>query len=137
MAGDVRPPQFPLLSPPPPNPGVARKATLSVAPCDGHAQAIAAYEAVTVRKAMSRSNPDLTPRELDVLAFLPLGKTNREIAAELHLSEGTVKQHLRSTYKKLGVSNRTEAAMVGLGIFSLVAGLGELGRLEPAPRRRA
>ena len=100
---------------------MARKATLSVAPSDGLVQAIAAHEAVTVRKAMSRSNPDLTPRELDVLAFLPLGKTNREIAAELRLGENSVKHHLSCVYAKLGVSNRTEAAIVALGIFPPLA----------------
>jgi DNA-binding NarL/FixJ family response regulator len=101
---------------------VARKATLSVAPSDGHAQTTAAYEAVTVRKAMSRNNPDLTLRELDILVFLRLGKSNREIAAELHLAENTVKRHLSSIFMKLGVSNRTEAAIVALGIFPPLAG---------------
>jgi DNA-binding NarL/FixJ family response regulator len=62
-------------------------------------------------------NPNLTPREWDVLVCLTMGKTNREIAAELHLGVSTVKSHLSSLYKKLGVSNRTKAVMVGLGIF--------------------
>jgi len=60
---------------------------------------------------MSRN---LTPRERQVLASLTSGQTNRQIAAELHLSVGTVKSHLTSIYGKLGVSNRTEAALVGL-----------------------
>ena len=60
---------------------------------------------------MSRN---LTPREKQVLASLTSGQTNRQIAAELHLSVGTVKSHLTSIYGKLGVSNRTEAALVGL-----------------------
>lgn len=62
-------------------------------------------------------NPNLTPREREVLACLTMGMTNREIAAELNLAVTTVKSHLSSTYKKLGVANRTQAAMVGLGIF--------------------
>jgi DNA-binding NarL/FixJ family response regulator len=61
-------------------------------------------------------NALLTPRERDVLAALTQGKTNRQIAAGLHLSVGTVKSHLSSIYDKLGVSNRTEAALVGLRI---------------------
>lgn len=69
---------------------------------------------------MSRSIPYLTPREKEILAFLTAGKTTREISMELFLSEGTVKAHLTSIYRKLGVSNRTEAALIGLRIFSLL-----------------
>jgi DNA-binding NarL/FixJ family response regulator len=64
--------------------------------------------------------PYLTPRELDVLALLSMGKRNSEIAANLNLSVSTVKSHLRSIYKKLGVSNRTEAGIVGLRIFPML-----------------
>jgi DNA-binding NarL/FixJ family response regulator len=60
----------------------------------------------------------LTPRERDVLVFLTAGKTTREICMALYLSEGTVKTHLTSIYRKLGVSNRTEAAIAGLRIGS-------------------
>ena len=42
-----------------------------------------------------------------------MGMTNREIAAEVNLAVTTVKSHLSSIYKKLGVANRTQAAMVG------------------------
>ena len=62
-------------------------------------------------------NPTLTPRERDVLACLTVGKSNREIATELNLAVTTVKSHLSSIYKKLGVSNRTQAAIFGLGTF--------------------
>lgn len=72
---------------------------------------------------MSRSHPHLTPRELEVLALLPAGTTNRDIAVRLNLEVGTVKCHLNSIYVKLGVSNRTEAAIVGLGIFPLLRAL--------------
>jgi DNA-binding NarL/FixJ family response regulator len=65
-------------------------------------------------------NPPLTPREQDVLAYLTVGKTNREIASGLDISVGTVKTHLSSIYWKLGVSNRTEAALAGLRIFPLL-----------------
>ncbi len=68
---------------------------------------------------MSRDNPHLTPREGEVLALLTGGKTNRMISEELHLTERTVKAHLSSIYKKLGVSNRTEAAILGVQIFSI------------------
>jgi DNA-binding NarL/FixJ family response regulator len=55
-------------------------------------------------------SPALTPREHEVLRLLVEGRTNREIAARLCLSEGTVEQHLAHLYRKLGVHNRTEAA---------------------------
>lgn len=52
----------------------------------------------------------LSPRELDVLARMASGRTNREIATQLVLSHETVKQHATAIYRKLGVRNRTEAS---------------------------
>ncbi len=52
----------------------------------------------------------LTPRELEVLALMAEGHTNRQIADELILSVGTVKYYTSQIYGKLGVQNRTEAA---------------------------
>jgi DNA-binding NarL/FixJ family response regulator len=52
----------------------------------------------------------LTEREEMVLALLAVGASNQQIAERLHLSESTVKFHLRNVFAKLGVSNRTEAA---------------------------
>jgi DNA-binding NarL/FixJ family response regulator len=56
---------------------------------------------------------ELTDRELTVLDGVSRGMTNREIADELFLSVDTVKTHARRLYAKLGVSNRTQAAMRG------------------------
>ena len=53
---------------------------------------------------------DLTPQEMQVLALIAEGKTNREIAEALFLSEGTVRNYFSSVLSKLGVSNRAEAA---------------------------
>jgi DNA-binding NarL/FixJ family response regulator len=53
----------------------------------------------------------LTARERDILECLTRGLTTPQIARELYLAQGTVKAHLGSIYRKLGVSNRTEAAL--------------------------
>jgi DNA-binding NarL/FixJ family response regulator len=52
----------------------------------------------------------LTEQERRVLALLADGRTNREIASELHLGEGTVRNYVSNIFGKLGVSNRAEAA---------------------------
>lgn len=52
----------------------------------------------------------LSAREMDVLRELACGRTNREIAAELHLGEETVKTHVASILGKLGLANRGQAA---------------------------
>ena len=85
-------------------------------------RATVVHQAVTGPVAM-RPHTYLTPRELDVLAFLVMGKTNREIAASLNLGQSTVKSHLSSIYEKLGVSNRTQAAMTGLRLFPILPDL--------------
>jgi DNA-binding NarL/FixJ family response regulator len=60
----------------------------------------------------------LTQRETDILALLAEGKSNRDISRGLFLSEKTVKAHLAAVFRKLGVTNRTQAAMaaVSMGI---------------------
>ena len=51
----------------------------------------------------------LSPRELEVLHLMALGRTNREIAQQLVVATGTVKAHAASIYRKLDAANRTEA----------------------------
>ncbi|GIV97959.1 MAG: DNA-binding response regulator [Herpetosiphonaceae bacterium] len=67
---------------------------------------------LTQRKAGAEREPDLSEREMEVLALAAKGRSNKEIGAQLGLSENTVKFHLQNIYQKLGVSNRTEAAAV-------------------------
>lgn len=66
----------------------------------------------------SRLSTSLTQRETDILALLAEGKSNRDIARALFLSEKTVKAHLAAIFRKLAVTNRTQAAMaaVSMGI---------------------
>lgn len=55
----------------------------------------------------------LSPRELEVLRLIAKGATNREAAAQLFISEATVKTHLIHVYAKLGVNDRAAAVAVG------------------------
>lgn len=75
----------------------------------------------------------LTPRELEVLALVADGATNRVAGERLHLSEGTVKTHLLSIYAKLGVGDR--AAAVAAGFRRGLLGGGEVSR-APGPSSR-
>jgi DNA-binding NarL/FixJ family response regulator len=53
----------------------------------------------------------LTEREAGVLRLLAEGRSNKEIAAALHLTEGTVKGYMSTIFDKLGVEDRTQAAL--------------------------
>ncbi|TQS70167.1 response regulator transcription factor [Rhodobacteraceae bacterium] len=61
----------------------------------------------------------LTKREAEVLKGLTEGKSNKEIARDLDLTEPTVKLHMKTLYRKLDVNNRTQAAIVArdAGVF--------------------
>ncbi len=63
----------------------------------------------------------LTVREVEVLRRVAAGKSNKLIAAELYISEGTVKTHMKSILPKLDASDRTHAVMIALkrGILDL------------------
>ena len=65
-----------------------------------------------------RRDDGLTPREVEILLLVARGASNREIAAQLVLSEKTVRNHVERTYAKLGVKNR-----VGASLYALEAGL--------------
>lgn len=76
-----------------------------------------------------RTDPVLTSREKQVLSLMIMGLTNREIAEKIFVSENTVKSHLNTAYRKLGVHSRAEAMRritdpeqgLGTGILAITA----------------
>lgn len=64
-------------------------------------------------RGISRDNVSsaLTPRELEVLALVGTGRANKEIAAELSISERTARTHVSNILRKLGLASRTQAAL--------------------------
>lgn len=76
----------------------------------------------------------LTPRQLDVLALLREGKSNKLIARDLSMCESTVKVHVRQIMRKLGAANRTQAALSAInagGAGFTSAGQGSLAASSP------
>jgi DNA-binding NarL/FixJ family response regulator len=78
-----------------------------------------------VRESNSEENSpyqgDLTDREQEILLLIAKGLSNTEIGEKLFLSTGTVRNYTSTIFSKLGVSDRTEAAIAGIraGIFNL------------------
>jgi DNA-binding NarL/FixJ family response regulator len=70
------------------------------------------------RLAERTSATDLTPRETEVLTCITQGRSNREIAEQLHISEKTVRIHVSAVLEKMGARDRTQAT-----IFALQRGL--------------
>ena len=69
---------------------------------------------VAEKLAERLSGQELTPRELSVLERIVAGRANKEISADLSISEATVKTHINSMLGKLGVADRTHAATVAI-----------------------
>ena len=87
--------------------------------------------------AMHDQPSRLTPRQQQILELLKAGKVNKEIATELGIGLGTVKQHMVALFKKLQVTNRTMAVSQGLGQSELTPSSNEpvlvTGILERRP----
>jgi two-component system, NarL family, response regulator LiaR len=77
------------------------------------------------KKRRGKMPEGITPRELEVLRLLAQGRTNPQIARELEINRGTAKIHVQNIIAKLGVSDRTQAAVRAV----------ELGILDPETRR--
>ncbi|HVO63899.1 MAG TPA: response regulator transcription factor [Terriglobales bacterium] len=79
-----------------------------------HAGKKALSAEASVEIAEHATDDPLTPAELRVLRLIAEGKANKEIAAQLSISEETVKGQVRNILSKLGANDRTHAAMIGV-----------------------
>jgi DNA-binding NarL/FixJ family response regulator len=89
----------------------------SMSPLPAEATAGQAYqprpaEPLSFRMERERPKPNLTEREKEVLRLVCDGMTNAEIATKLHVSRETVKSELKRIFRKIGVGNRTQAAVL-------------------------
>ena len=64
-----------------------------------------------IYRIMKKKQTNLTLREIEVLKLIVLGASNKDIGEKLFITHHTVKAHLTQIYKKLGVTNRTSAAI--------------------------
>src|SRR5262249_39933332 len=78
-------------------------------PSDGRRRICAACAAPA--RSQRPLNPELSFRERQVVRLVSQAKLNKEIAYELHLSEGTIKEYLHRIFRKLGAANRVEVAL--------------------------
>ncbi len=79
-----------------------------------------------IRSMSAEITPSLTERELEVIKALSQGKSNKEIARDLEISEKTVRNHASNIYKKLHIFDRTQAV-----IYAIREGLVDLEDLGP------
>jgi NarL family two-component system response regulator LiaR len=87
------------------------------AAADGQVQLSPRAAERLMREIRAPESPEkLTERETDVLRLLASGMANKEIAAEMHISETTVKTHVSNIWMKLGVPSRTQAALYAVRI---------------------
>jgi DNA-binding CsgD family transcriptional regulator len=84
------------------------------------------------RPELSSADPGLTPRQLDVLALMRQGRSNKAICRALDLAEPTVKNHVTAILKAFKVTNRTQAVIAA---STLAWHSSSEGRAEPYPGR--
>ncbi|HLZ56733.1 MAG TPA: response regulator transcription factor [Ktedonosporobacter sp.] len=94
------------------DPAVASKVVASLTrPQEPSQRRMAAIPSNTSDNVSSSAVTDLTSREIEVLRLIASGATNREIASQLIISEGTVKNHISNILSRLGLRDRTQAAI--------------------------
>lgn len=71
-------------------------------------------QSIAARLADRMVRPGLTPREIDVLRLVSRGRSNKEMAAAMFVSEETVKTHMKSLFQKLDVHDRAQAVAVAM-----------------------
>ncbi len=77
-------------------------------PADGDAGQVAAPDELEIAERIS----ELTPQQFRVLMMVAEGMLNKQIAYDLEISEATVKAHMTAIFRKLGVTNRTQAVLM-------------------------
>ncbi|GAA2588893.1 response regulator transcription factor [Actinomadura fulvescens] len=90
---------------------LAQAVRLVNAGVDQFAPAVTGHLLGALRDPPAANDSTLTARELDVIRLIATGATNREIAGRLYVSEGTVKNHVSSILTRLGLRDRTQAAI--------------------------
>ena len=82
---------------------------------------VLAMAAGTLKRPLEPSAPEVRPREKQILILIARGLSNAEIAAELYLSEGTVRNYASALFARMGAADRTGAAIAALrfGIIGL------------------
>jgi len=82
---------------------------------------VLAMAAGTMPRPVESSAPEVRPREKQILLLIARGLSNADIAAELYLSEGTIRNYASALFNRIGVTDRTQAAIAALryGIISL------------------
>ena len=102
--------------------GIRRDAWLGdLVPQDLQRPTVPAHASAARRQGALPTGPALTAREREVLGQLAQGKSNRDLARALGISENTVKNHVRSVLEKLNAQSRSEAVVIALkgGIVTL------------------
>lgn len=97
------------------DPAVAQRVVASLGSAPGSQSTLAQQSHMPTRNAADAGGSarfgDMTEREIEVLRLISHGATNREIAEALVISEGTVKNHISSILSRLGLRDRTQAAI--------------------------
>jgi len=84
-------------------------------------QVLRQFQELSLRSEAEQFLAPLTPREMEILKYIAQGYLNKQIAAELDISEQTIKNHVTSILRKLNANARTEAVVVAIkqGLISL------------------